>query len=74
MSAPPGTVVDVTDEAVSPGAGTAGNAFVFSNGTWQFNLKTTNYTVPGTYNLRMVSGNTAEYQISPECQAQFVIK
>lgn len=74
VNAPPETVIDVSADAVPVGMGTDGNAFVFSDGEWQFNLKTMNYTNPGTYELKMVSGNTAEYLISPECKAQFVIK
>jgi hypothetical protein len=68
-------VIDVTDEALSAGHGTDGNQFVFTeDDKWQFNLKTKNYTSPGTYTVQMVSGDGIRYVIEPTCEATFVIK
>ena len=69
------TATDVTDIALSAGKRTAGNQFVFtSNGTWQFNLMTKNYTTPGTYTVSILTGNIFEYVINPTCTATFVIE
>lgn len=65
---------DVTDQALSAGQGMDGNQFVFSDGKWQFNLKTKNYTASGTYTITMVSVDECAYVIEPTCTAQFVIK
>ena len=66
---------DVTDEALPAGHETDGNQFVFTeDGKWQYNLATRNYSAPGTYHLSMVSGDDEEYEISPTCQASFVVQ
>jgi hypothetical protein len=65
--------IDVTDDALSAGAGTEGNQFEFLDSKWQFNLKTKNYTGAGTYTTTMESGDEAEYLIEPTCEATFVI-
>jgi hypothetical protein len=65
---------DVSNDALSAGQGTEGNQFEFSDGTWQFNLKTKNYVAPGTYTVTMVSGDENEYVIDPTCTAGFVIE
>jgi hypothetical protein len=45
-----GEPVDVTGEALPAGHGSAGNQFEFTvDQIWQFNLKTRDYTAPGTY-------------------------
>ena len=65
--------VDVTTDALAVGLGTAGNEFEYSaDGTWRFNLKSTNYTAPGTYTISMISGNG--YVIEPTCAASFIIE
>ena len=64
---------DVSDDALSAGAGTDGNQFEFLDNTWQFNLKTRTYTSAGTYTSTMVSGDQAEYLIDSTCEAIFVI-
>lgn len=69
-----GAVTDVSDDALSAGQGTDGNQFEFSDGKWQFNLKTKNYTSPGTYTVTMVSGDKCEYVIDPMCTASFAIE
>ncbi len=70
-----GSASDVTDDALPAGQGTEGNQFYFDfSGKWQFNLKTKNYTAPGTYHVTMVSGDLTEYDISPVCEATFVIE
>jgi hypothetical protein len=64
--------IDVTDQALPAGQGTEGNQFVFNGGKWIFNLLTKDYTAAGTYVIKMVSGNAAEYSLQG-CVAQFVI-
>ena len=66
--------VDVTEDALPAGQGTEGNEFVFSGSKWQFNLKTKNYSAPGTYLISIVSGDEDEYVIAPTCTAEFVIE
>ena len=74
-STPPSDPVDVTDDALIAGLGTEGNQFVFTGESkWQFNLKTKNYAAPGTYSVRMRSGDPAEYRIDPEPTVIFVVK
>jgi hypothetical protein len=68
-----GDAEDVTDDALSAGWGTEGNQFEFSDGKWQFNLKTKNYSAAGTYTITMVSGDDCEYVIESTCIATFVI-
>jgi hypothetical protein len=72
-----GDPVDVTEDALPAGQGTEGNQFVYTeeDGKWHFNLKRTNYTAPGTYTVKMVSGDDMEYGIEqPTCEARFVIE
>ena len=69
-----GNAEDVTDEALFAGQGTDGNQFVFTGSNLQFNLKTKNYSSPGTYTITMVSGDENEYVIDPTCEAKFVIE
>ena len=65
---------DVTDDALSAGAGTDGNQFELLDSKWQFNLKTKNYTAAGSYTTTMKSGDTDEYVIDdPTCTGVFVI-
>ena len=67
-------VIDVSDLALPAGALSEGNQFYYTDdGKWQFNLKTSNYTAPGTYTISMVSGDESEYVID-SCSAQFVIE
>ena len=55
--------------------GTDGNIFEYNPDTlmWQFNLKTKNYTAPGTYTITMKSGDENEYLVET-CTATFVIE
>lgn len=69
-----GAPVDVSMDALPAGLGMDGNMFVFTGSQWQFNLKTRNYTAPGTYMVGLVSGDTAEYGVAPICVAEFVIE
>lgn len=75
QSIPEATAIDVTDEAYAVGFGTEGNAFEYNavDEVWQFNLKTKNYTAPGTYTITMKSGDETEYFIDT-CEAEFVIE
>ena len=69
------TAIDVTEEALPAGQGTSGNQFVFtSDGIWQFNLMTKNYSAPGTYTISMITGDSLEYGINPYCTATFVVE
>lgn len=67
---------DVTDGASFAGQGTAEKQFVFTyDGKWQFNLKTKNFTKPGTYEISLITGDGSEYKIqSPACRGKFVIE
>jgi hypothetical protein len=69
-----GDPIDVSDHAYPAGWGTDGNQFEYNLAdlVWQFNLKTKNYTGPGTYSITMVSGDDSEYIIDPACEAVFV--
>ncbi|MBN1471578.1 MAG: LamG domain-containing protein [Syntrophaceae bacterium] len=70
-----GDATDVSHDALSSGQGTEGNQFIFTEeGKWQFNLKTTNYTAPGTYSIQIISGDDTEYTIDQSyTPAKFVI-
>ena len=46
---------------------------IASNGTWQFNLKSKNYTAAGRYIVAAVSGDDGEYTIEPACVTSFEI-
>jgi hypothetical protein len=70
---PMGGAVDVTDDALVNGKGTDGNQFELAGDTWQFNLKTKNYSSTGTYTGSMLSGDPAEYVVDPSCEGVFVI-
>jgi hypothetical protein len=68
-----GDPIDVSDDAVAVGLGTAGNQFVFTEDEkWQYNLKTKNLTATGTYFISVVPGDS--YVINPPCAASFVIQ
>jgi hypothetical protein len=69
-----GDSVDVSDTVLPAGQGSEGNQFDFSDSKWHYNLKTKGYTAPGTYHLSIVSGEDAEYEIVPACQASFVVE
>ena len=64
---------DVTDQSLPSGVGTDGNQFEFLDGKWQYNLKAKNFSAPGTYTVSLVSGDSGEYRIEPNCSTQFVI-
>ena len=66
------TAVDVSDEAIPVGQGTDGNQFVYSDDRWRYNLRTDNYTSPGTYTVTLTSGDPAAYGIDG-CMAEFVV-
>jgi hypothetical protein len=70
-----GGTTDVTSDSLPVGQGTEGNQFVFtSEGKWQFNLMTKNYSASGTYTIYILTGSSSEYAINPSCTATFVIK
>lgn len=68
-----GDPLDVTQDAYPAGWGTEGNEFEYNltDGVWQYNLKTKNYSACGTYTITIVSGDESEYIIDPACQASF---
>jgi len=67
--------VDVSGDALPAGQGTDGNQFEYtSDGKWQFNLKTKNYSAAGSYIVYLASGDNAEYVVESTCQAVFVIE
>lgn len=67
--------IDVTNDAYAVGFGTDGNIFEYNvaDECWQYNLKTSNYTSPGTYTITMESGKDSEYLVNT-CSALFVIE
>ena len=66
---------DVSDQVLPAGQGSEGNQFVYTtDGKWQYNLTTKNYTAPGTYQISIVAGDDEEYLIAPACQASFVVE
>lgn len=66
---------DVSDDALPAGQGSEGNQFVFTDESkWQFNLKTSLFTAPGTYIISMESGDSDVYIFDPQCVAQFEIQ
>ncbi|MGA9574746.1 MAG: hypothetical protein WBS20_12455 [Lysobacterales bacterium] len=68
-----GVAVDVSNDLLAAGHGTDGNQFEFTdNDIWQYNLKSNNYTAPGTYKVTVVSGDESEYVIDPNCETSFI--
>lgn len=65
---------NVTQYALTAGMGTGDNFAFTDEGTWQFNLSTSNYTAPGTYTLRIQTGDSSEYVINPGCITRFIIE
>jgi len=66
---------DVTGDALPAGHSTEGNQFFFdSDQGWHYNLKTKNYSAPGTYTVFMDSGDASEFLVDPTCVGEFVIK
>ena len=62
-------------DVLPAGKGSEGNQFVFTDeGVWQFNLKTSGFTAPGTYTITMESGDSETYYFSQQCNAEFVIE
>lgn len=62
------------EDFLAAGQGDEGNMFVYTDeGKWQFNLQTKNFSGPGLYTIRAVSGNPNTYIIDSTCTAQFVI-
>ena len=41
---------------------------------WSYNLLSANYTAPGDYTIKLVSGDDSEYSIDPTCTALFVVQ
>jgi hypothetical protein len=66
---------DASFYALPAGKGAEGNQFVFTDDDkWQFNLKTSNYSGPGTYTVIMESGDPSEYVVIPSCVTEFIVK
>ena len=68
--------VDVTEDALPAGQSSEGNNFSYDFGSeqWRYNLKTNNYSAPGTYTLQLVSGDNDEYTVQPVCETAFVVE
>ena len=66
-SAPPPEALD------SVGKGDEGNQFSYSDTTWAFNLKTSNFSGSGRYTATVVSSDPSSYVISPTCEGTFYI-
>ncbi|WP_415896502.1 hypothetical protein [Neptuniibacter sp. QD57_21] len=66
------SAVDV--ETLSPGNSFEGNQFAYVDGNWQFNLSTRNHSASGNYFVEMVSGDSNEYLIEPQCAGSFNVK
>ncbi len=65
--------LDVTSQLLGAGHGSEGNQFVFTeNDAWEFNLKSKNYSAPGTYVVTAVSGDESAYVIDPLCVTSFI--
>jgi hypothetical protein len=74
-SAVVGDPIDVSDALLPAGFGSDSDQFVFTDeGKWQLNLKTKNYTAPGTYSVSMETGDSSEYTITPPCSVDFVVE
>ena len=67
------TPTDVTTDALGAGMGSEGNQFELNDdGSWQYNLKTNNYTASGTYTVSVVLNSA--YVLDTNCVASFVVK
>ena len=69
-----GPSADVVENALWSGEGSAGSTFEPSGNSWQFNLKTKNFSAPVRYTATMKSGDTNEYVIDPKCEGVFLIE
>jgi hypothetical protein len=66
-SAPPPESLDAV------GNGDDGNQFSYSDMTWGFNLKTSNFSGAGRYTATVVSGDPSSYVVNPTCEGTFYI-
>lgn len=67
--------MDVNDGVLSAGHGSDGNQFDFTDDDiWQFNLKSKNYSDPGTYEVSAISGDLEKYVIDSSCKTSFIIR
>jgi hypothetical protein len=52
-----------------------GNRFVWDDEAhWKFDLGTKSLENPGKYQVRLVSGNDAEYKVDPSCSLTFTLR
>lgn len=70
------SALDVTSLLASVRQSSTGNQFNFDEptGTWWFNLDSSSYAAPGTYTVKLKSGDTSKYVVSPNCTGTFVRK
>ena len=84
IAAPPVVVVEFQSSSSSDpepidaepvGMSSEGNQFLFDpvDHEWHFNLCTQEFSAPGTYMIRMASGDSGEYAINPTCETTFVM-
>jgi hypothetical protein len=66
--------VDDTSLLDPLGQSSSGNQFNFDTtaNNWWFNLSSTPFTASGTYTVTLQSGDTTQYQVSPQCTGTFV--
>lgn len=69
-----GPEAEVVEYALQAGQGTAGDAFELTGNTWQFKLRTKDFSAPQRYTAAMISGDTNEYLIDPTCEGVFLIE
>ena len=55
-----------------PGIGADGTAFVPIGNQWHLLLTLDDFADPGSYTVRIVSGDPSEYQLDPTCKGVFV--
>ncbi len=66
--------VDVSDLILAKKLPGKGNRFGYEGERWQINLRLSDYSAPGTYQVRLLSGDPQEYSIGQGCEALFVIR
>lgn len=66
--------VEFTEQMDALGPPSDGNAFRYDadSGHWINNLSTKIYTAPGTYTVRVLSGDDTSYIIDPSCVNEFI--
>jgi hypothetical protein len=73
--------VDVTEDTLPAGQSSEGNRFSFQGGVWAYFLSTKDHDAPGTYTVKILSGDQQEYRLGggifgqlPTCEGTFVVE